>query len=227
MIAKQYDKGLSNCDFNSNYSVTPDLINYWGFNGNFNDSIGDAHLFGGKNFSLTSNRFNRSYSALSLRDGYLEMPPGVYFNSSFTAMSWINIKIFTSWARIFDIGIGQANQNVFLCYSNGISGIPQGYTMVDYNFTNCNSLSPLNLNKWQHLAFVLDNQNAYIYIDGIQTGFQSLFLKPKNVVRTTGFIGRSNWNDDLANADFDEIKFFNRALTEQEIISEMANDFCL
>ena len=143
-------------------------------------------------------------------------------------MGWINVKIFTEWARLYDIGVGQANQNVVLSYTNSISGIPHAYCMDDISSIGFNSASQLDINKWQHLAFVLDNQNAYIYIDGVQTGFQSSFTIPKNVVRTQCYIGKSNWvNDRLADADFDEIKFFNRALTKQEIIVEMDNDFCL
>ena len=221
-----YNKGISNCKINSNYSITSGLTHYWGFNGNLNDSIGYAHLFGGMNYNLTLNRFNSSYSALNLTYGFLKMPDGVYFNSSFTAMSWINVKEFTNWARLFDIGIGQT-QNVFLSYTMYTNQIPYGYTANDGGSTNLNPATQLFANKWQHLAFVLDNQIASIYIDGVQQVFKASFAIPKNVDRDTCFIGKSNWNDGLANAYFDEIKFFNRALTNQEIIFEMANDFCL
>ena len=188
----QYNRGLSNCNINPNYSLTKGLINYWSFSGNLNDSIGNSHLFGGMNYNLTLDRFNSSYSAISLIDGFLNMPPGVYFNSSFTAMGWIKVKIFTNWARFFDIGIGQANQNVVLCYTHGFTGIPRGFTMNDISSSGLDSASPLDSNKWQHLAFVLDNQNAYIYIDGLQTGFQSSFIIPQNLVRQKCFIGKSN-----------------------------------
>jgi hypothetical protein len=224
----QYNRGLSNCNINPNYSLTKGLINYWSFSGNLNDSIGDSHLFGGMNYNLTLDRFNSSYSAVSLRNGYLDMPSGVYFNSSFTAMAWINVKIFTNWARFFDIGNGASFQNVFFSYTSAMSQLPAIFTFYDSSVTILTSINLIYPDRWHHIAFVLDNQNAYIYIDGVQTGFQSSFIIPQNLVRQKCFIGKSNWaTDGLANADFDEIKFFNRALTNQEIISEMANDFCL
>ncbi len=160
------------------------------------------------------------------------MPPRVYFNSSFTVLGWINAGQARKYARVFDCGNGSPGQNVLFYYSNPTTLIPGAYFFYDdgtYNYYLNTNPTALNVNKWQHLALVLDVSVAYIYIDGIQKASRSSLSLPKNEVRSKCFIGKSNWymNDDLANADFDEIKIFNRALTQQEIISEMNNDFCL
>ena len=86
-----------------------------------------------------------------------------------------------------------------------------------------NSVSNLTLNKWQHLGFVLSYPNTYIYIDGIRTGSATTTKYPKKIVRNKNYIGKSSWADPNANAVFDDIKIFNRDLSEQEIKSDMNN----
>ena len=66
-----------------------------------------------------------------------------------------------------------------------------------------------------------------IYIDGTEVttpGSQSNLptFTVADIMRYSNFIGRSNWNSDQdADAYFDDLKFFNRALGEQEILFEM------
>jgi hypothetical protein len=225
----QYNKGLSNCKINSNYSLTPGLINYWSFSGNLNDSIGDSHLFGGMNYNLTLDRFNSSYSALSLRNGYLDMPSGVYFNSSLSVLAWVNVRNYPNWARIIECGNGPNKQNVQFVYTKSTTGLP---ALVIYKPDGSHliitSIVQLDLNKWQHVAFVLDYPNAYIYINGVRTAFSKSLILPENSIRTQCYIGKSNFvADKLANGDFDEIKIFNRSLTDKEVQFEMNNDFCI
>jgi len=69
------------------------LFYYWPFDSNLNDVISGANLFGGSNYSFTLDRFNSSNAALSLINGYLLLPQGIYFNGDYTLTVWIRIKI--------------------------------------------------------------------------------------------------------------------------------------
>jgi hypothetical protein len=45
----------------------------------------------------------------------------------------------------------------------------------------------------------------------------------RNVFRNSNFIGKSNWNaDPYANAGFDELRIYKRALSATEINADMA-----
>ncbi len=56
-----------------------------------------------------------------------------------------------------------------------------------------------------------------IYIDGVSRGSGTASL-PRAVTRTTAYIGRSNWSGDgLAVAYVDDLKIFNRSLTDFEL----------
>jgi hypothetical protein len=203
------------------------LINYWSFNGNYDDSIGGAHLSYGENANLTFDRFNRSNSALNLTSGFLKAPNGVYFNSNFTFMAWIRKRENVIWSRIIDFGNGISNNNILITMFTSIS-TPNPH-IRNYNGSSINielfSMANVKINDWYHLSFVLNYPNLTIYTNGNITGTGIANGYPSNVTRTKCYIGRSNWsaNDDV-NADLDEIKIFNRALSNEEILYEMNYD---
>jgi hypothetical protein len=218
--------------YQKKFETTKGLINYWTFNGNVNDSIGNANLYDPVNASLTFDRFGIADSALSLSNGYYKVPSGVFFKGTeLTIMGWVKVRSFQTHSRLIDFGNGIDNENIVMSLSDG-----QPYiflkTGVDDFFGH--SLQSLNLNKWHHLACVFSFPNYFIYIDGnlatvlgSKAPFTSFSLA--NVVRSSNFIGRSNWflngngNPD-ADAYFDDLKIFNRALSQQEIKSEMNNN---
>ena len=101
--------------YQKRFKKTNGLINYWSFNGNVNDSIGNAHLYGGVNAALTSDRFGQSNTAISLSNGYYKVPPGVYFSGKqLTIMAWVRIRHFRSYSRLIDFGNGPSNENIVL-----------------------------------------------------------------------------------------------------------------
>lgn len=49
---------------------------------------------------------------------------------------------------------------------------------------------------------------------------------PLRVFRNSCYIGKSMWSQDpLVNADFDELKFYNRSLTDSEIFQDFNNTY--
>jgi hypothetical protein len=97
------------------------------------------------------------------------------------------------------------------------------------------SLTGLNLGEWYHLVCMFKNGIGYIYINGTNTALGPI-IKPLPIIRLSNFVGRSNWrvqqqNNNLyeldSNADIDDLKIFNRALTEDEIRADMDNTFYL
>ena len=213
------------------FKQTNGLINYWSFNGNVDDEIGHANLSNGVNAALTSDRFGTPDSALSLKDGYYNVPPGVYFSGTqLTIMAWVKVRTFRLFSRLIDFGNGAHNENIVVGLTRNSSGISFLHLRSDINFFTGLSTKALNLNQWQHLSCVYSFPFYYIYIDGIEvtiseskTVFSSFSLA--NVTRISNFIGRSNFVGQLdADADFDDIKLFNRALNQNEIRFEMNNN---
>ena len=201
------------------------MINYWSFTNNVKDSIGTAHLYNGTNASLTYDRFGYDNSALRLNSGYYCVPSGVYFNGPFTTSVWVNVKS-TGWsARVFDFGLNGWNSDniVFSLFrDNSLTSFFEIYFQsLLYNWKSLNSNTDIVLNEWIHLAVTFDGSQASFYYNGKSSGSSAQY-QPRNLIRSTNYIGKSNWpQDELANAVFDELRIYNRVLTQSEINSLM------
>ena len=199
------------------------MINYWAFTNNVDDSIGTAHLYNGVNAFLTHDRFGYNNSALRLNSGYYCVPYGVYFDGPFTTSVWVNAKSYSPFARVFDFSVNGVNtDNIVLglfkdAPSESFFSIVFGTGI--YSHLDCNIA--LVLNEWTHLAVTFNGSQTNFYYNGI---FCSSFFQypPRNEVRNINYIGKSNWpQDELANAVFDELRIYNRALDQNEILDLM------
>ena len=80
----------------------------------------------------------------------------------------------------------------------------------------------LNLNQWYHVAFTCKGTTVSVYINGI-LGDQKTQNVPRNVIRSSNYVGGSNWSTDLLPyVIYDELRIFNRALDAIEITDIMS-----
>ncbi len=126
-----------------------------------------------------------------------------------------------------EIGNGSTQDILLFSLSNYVSGLPDNDIWVNGVIAlNLKSYRQLNLNVWEHVAFVLDlNRKAYVYVNGELTGQAGSSTLARNLYRTNNYIGKSSWSvDENADADLDELKIFNRGLSQKEIQNEMNID---
>ena len=184
------------------------------------------------NGQLTSDRFNNSNWAMMFSTGYGSVPSGYYFDPStgFSIMAWIKVFTFISVGneRIsnnqkcdfffnfsililknfqVDFGSGRSDNVILDISPVGIleAAILKGTSILNILDSN----TTIVLNQWTHVAISFDVGTVNMYMNGKSVGFKSGFLMQK-VLRTTSFIGHSNWGELDVNAIFDEIKIFNR-----------------
>jgi hypothetical protein len=192
------------------------LIHYWPFNGNYFDVISNANLFNGLNASFVPNRFGRASSSVYLNYGCLQAPDGVYFRGDFTISVWLKPRSIVSDNRVLDFGVNSPDvDNIILAYAG-----PYGHVCNNGTCKWLSSPSSLKLNKWQHLAFSLSGSTGYLYINGKLVRSDTGFTTPRAVIRTNCFIGKSNYGggSQSVEAFFDDIKIFNKSLSQTEII---------
>lgn len=203
-------------------------MNYWPIWGNTNDLVGGLHLKNGTNVSLTIDRFGYANSALFFNDGFYDLPDGVYFNSSFTLSAWIKVYETRYMCRLLEVCITSACQGrVVFGLSLNLNGT------LFFKITNATDSLPtlessvsLPVKVWQFITFTLNNTLATIYLNGSIVA-QGPSYVPRNVVRASNYLGRSHWLDpdrDLY-ADLDELRIYNRALSQVEIIGLMNDNF--
>lgn len=180
--------------------------------------IGNAHLYEGVNVEFTQDRFNKSDSALSFKQGYIKVPPGVYFNGNFSITTWVYVRSTGYMARFLDFGLGARNNNViFSLFRNSISNIRLEIYDANNTWSGFDPLFLYPFNSWLHMTETFDGKYIRAYINGAFIGLNTAFT-PTNVVRTSNYIGKSNWpGDSLVDAIFDDIRIYNRCLNSDEI----------
>ena len=222
-----YDKEFSfdriNLKYNPKYLKKNGLIHYWSFNSHIKDEIGQAHLFNGTKARFTFDRFNRPVSALSLRDGYYQIPPGNYFKTGeFSILAWVRPRSYAYFSRIVEFG-NEQNNNIILMLSQTNTGQPD-FGIYEGGFKYDIRGRNLTLDEWNHVAVTFGSQVS-IYVDKVLQTSVSNTISFSNVTRYLNFIGKSNSPGNAnADADIDELKLFDRVLNQAEINFEVNND---
>jgi hypothetical protein len=169
------------------------------------------------NVTFTNDRFNRSNKAVYLNQGYLTMPPGVYFSGDFSVFAWVKVMAILSLSpRLIDL-----SPNAVLIAIT-CSNMANPCTVIGSS-PRATSNTTIVIGRWFHLAVTLKGNTLSMFINGSPVVTSSSTSPPTNITRTSNFVGRSNFypSDHDAHAYFDEIKFYNRALSQNEIIADL------
>ena len=200
---------------------TSGLVAYYPFNGNAQDAVGTNH--GAVNgATLTTDRKGNISNAYSFNgsSNYIQIPHSNTFNITgvITLSVWINTNNVNLSQRIIDkttvsgsdaymIDFRPSQQIRFIVANAGSNGQTQAQS--DAVFTNNN--------QWYHFVVTYDNNNVRFYKDGliintkIQTGSS---INNSNPLR---FGANSLLNGDWFNGKLDDIRIYNRALTDTEV----------
>jgi len=197
------------------------LTHYWPIeNCDMKDVIDSKDMEQGNLTSFIEDRFGCPNSALALNGGWAQVPPGIYFYTpEFTISFWIYPQQVGVWSRVIDFGNGPAANNIFITqYSAPIFRI---YSELIFAIE---AISPTSLqtNKWQFLAVSLNRNSSRIYLNGQLTVTTSHNFTLQIINRTKCFIGRSNIvADGYSYSYLDDLRFYNKSLTQEEIVELM------
>lgn len=129
----------------------------------------------------------------------------------------------TAWVQ----RVGTFSHDMVLSVSYGTSASAyaleaQGNTLMNYwdGLTHvATSTAPFVVNEWHHAAVVIDTGIlARAYFDGVQVGSGAADDTARTC--TAVLIGSSNFGDFFPGA-VDNVRFYNRALTNMEIVADM------
>ena len=183
------------------------------------DIVGGANMYNGYNVDFVKDRFGNANSAIRFTDGYYQVPPGVYFNGDFTVSVWIKpINGFNTWERIIDFGNGAPSDNIQFISSYSDSGKPVFNLYVMNHESHIDPNLPLIIGQWTHLVFTLSETTGSLYMNGLLISQNNIMYVPRNINRTSNYVGKSNLNGH-GNlwADLDDLRFYNRSMTQAEV----------
>ena len=185
---------------------------------NLTDVVGGANMYGGSSYSFTYDRFCNANSAIYFNIGYLQVPSGVYFTGDFTITAWIYLLAYGSFSRIIDFGNGGPSDNVIFCMKSSDSSMWAQINNAG-SYTSMSTPSLIQLNTWYHVAFVLMGTVGYIYVNG-NLAINGNQYVPKNVTRSSNFIGKSNYGNPNAKATYDDLRIYAGALSAAQILTD-------
>jgi hypothetical protein len=204
----------------------------WSLDGNAKDSafLGsrDATLTGGASYTASG----AVGSAVQLDGtGYLSAPNTVRTDASFTASAWVKLaRGDTDQAVLSQDGDNFAGLNLWYRAGDG----HWAFAMMNPDATDkwsdwAWSAGPAQIGVWTHLTAVYDlpNNEIRLYVNGERTAAVKRLQAPVN---TTGQfrIGRTMWDSDAdrdhVSGSIDEVKAYDRILTDAEIRAAVGRD---
>ncbi|MGN6647333.1 MAG: LamG domain-containing protein [Cytophaga sp.] len=217
---------LTTCGMQTRTTISSDglLLNYY-FNANAKDVSGNNNNGTVNNdATLAANRFGNPHAAYSF--------DGIDDNISFSVTGlgidvysysvWVNIKALPSPGNAMAImSIGNADSDQTISITNNYDGTSTGFDFSSYSNAQSNEVKTGTLPAaatWYHLVAIRDNSTLKLYINGAFAGQKTIREKvPSNPTAASGVLGAGNKNIQNFNGRIDDVKIYNRAISECEV----------
>jgi hypothetical protein len=153
---------------------------------------------------------------------YLTAPVIDYYINDFTVTGWVKFNENLPNQAFLDFSVNHVRENTWRFFLKEKTMTP--FFEINNEFVNSNNV--LLEKKWYHLTFAVEGVQANMYVNGRIVAGKELKTAPVYVSRNLGnYIGRSHMAQrNVSNADFDEIKIFNRGLLDEEVWKEMMGE---
>lgn len=178
---------------------------------------------------------------------FVSLPTLQTSTEGYSITTWFRSNNNVNFSRLIDFGTQTGSSTSFQpsdCLvvsidgnSDGTGCLLYGVTNGTYGYTRPNLISSslINDNKWYHLAITSTyvanpgsaTSNVIIYLNGVVISNTSnqFFYPNTNIVRTTNYLGKSNWSDDPPfYGNVDDFRFFNSVLTSADVYKIYSND---
>lgn len=227
-VVKAVDRSLNTSANSARVSATPNcgpaLLARYSFEGNLNDSSGNANnATGAGSLAFTNGQYG---SALNLNGSgqYAMAPAGILAGvTNFTIAAWVYWNGGSAWQRIFDFGNDTA-QYLFLTPN---SGTTLRFAITTNSWQNSAEqileTSPLPVGQWEHVAVTRNGNTAKLYTNGVPAVSGTVTIAPANFNPVLNNLGMSQYSDPYFNGRLDEIFIYNYALSDTEIARLMNN----
>ncbi|MDD5518383.1 MAG: LamG domain-containing protein [Candidatus Omnitrophica bacterium] len=225
-ITADYQAGAYRTVINSSNpnSWTNGLVGYWSFDGKYTTSTyGTKDVSGNNNWGAFSGGVRPisgiSGQALSFDgvDDYMNCGHNTNLNitGDFTVELWLKTSFTGSY---MSIDKGQYGTGGFLLYFERISATSLDLimdTIQSGGYQRTQSLGFTHGNSWHQYVFLLNGSTGRLYVDGVELSYQTQpVCSPPDSATTRDFILGSTYKID---GSVDEVRFYNRALSAEEI----------
>ncbi len=152
--------------------------------------------------------------------------PGVLGSANRTFEAWVNVSPnATANTAILDYGLNAVgSRNTFLVNPNNQLVFISGGTNANIS----SSTNAVPTGQWAHVAFVLNNGTGFLYVNGTQVGTGNLTTVNTPSGNATMTIGQRVAGASIPFlGSIDEVRVWDVARTNAEIMSTMNTEFCV
>lgn len=224
-----------------NANLTDGLIAYYPFNGNSRDESGNdlnGQLINGATFGGDRKEISRSALLLDGEDDYFEIPDNSLLRPDSISISlWMKARKVTSTTHIYNKSVFSDHKNQQYSAFIRPPGLPNTNTACCEFFIDVNNdglctveqpilnpaiyyASTYEMNQWYHIVTVFAGQTNKLYINGVMRVSQK---EPASnpIDKCAGgnlrFGAQASYDINCFNGAMDEIRIYNRGLSEMEI----------
>ncbi len=196
------------------------------FEGNANDSSGNGH--NGIVMGTPTYAAGKSSQSISL-DGandYIRLSSKLGDSTDFSFTGWVYWNGGGNWQRIFDLGDGTDkfvalvpktgdNNKLRFVMKNGAAG---GEQQLD-------STAALPTGAWTHVGVTLTGTTGKLFVNGALVGTNTtMTINPVDVATVWNYLGKAQFAaDPLFNGRMDDVRFFNTALSDAQVLASYNN----
>lgn len=199
--------------------------------GNGNDGLLKTWRAGGTGFGFGTGAVGNALVLTAAGSGYVDLPLSVFAGAGdITIATWVKVTTRQDYQKVFDIGInaglGFPNSTgmiyMYLAPYRPDTGLMTfGIATNGYNDEQAVASTTVGPSDgWKHLAIVLGNSGAVLYVDGTSVASSTnITLRPRDLGNINyAWIGRSQFTSDAPfDGAFDEFRIYHRALSSSEI----------
>lgn len=218
-------------------TVSLGLAHRWSFNGNLTDSVGGQNAtvvdVGANNATMSASEVTLAGGAQTSSD-YVDLGDQVLPNGTtpVTIELWAKQISVQNWSRIFDFG-STTTENLMMSWTRGTTLTQDRIEWVDTagTTTSNDTCQPYTLGVEFHIAMVIEpgaGANGTTRVtwyraastNSVLGGARGTFDTTNTLALmndTNCWLGRSQWPDNTANASYNEVRTWNRALSATEL----------
>ncbi|MEI6260971.1 MAG: LamG domain-containing protein [Deltaproteobacteria bacterium] len=211
-----------------NAGINDWLIAYYPFNGNANDESGNGNNGIVHGAILTSDRFGNANSAYyfdGINSGINAPATSILSVSNLTLSAWVNTKGGGTWyPRIIAVGPQGTSYQYYAMNLSGPGpgslphklGYLQNWDSGD-NYYVATTSTVSDMNAWNHVAVTYDGSNVKFYFNGMLVTTSQYRHTIRQFTTALVQIGYSDSGTDRYNGSIDDIRIYNRTLSDSEV----------
>jgi hypothetical protein len=138
--------------------------------------------------------------------------------AGFSICTWFVFDSVRSWSRIFDMGNGEASNNVILGRFDGTSTLYAEYWANSADSRYFESPNAIVEGVWRHACLINKMRKWVLYDNGELSALDISNFDLVDVDLHSNHIGRNNWNvGSLLQGKIDEFRIYRRALSTKDV----------